>query len=73
MADELPQIAVGMRQIAQMLGVDRRTPSKWRYRKVLPPPDHTPVNNGPAWLRTTILRWADDTGRLPDTHREDPC
>ena len=52
---------VGVNEIAQMFNVNRVTVSKWRAAGKLPPPD---AEIGVAvWLRSTILRWADDTGR----------
>lgn len=53
---------VGVREIAALLGVKEQTVRTWRYRKLLPEPDAT-VSGIPVWRRSTILRWAKETGR----------
>jgi hypothetical protein len=58
------RVVVGKPEIAAMFHVKRQTPSQWKTRKQLPPPDHPPVNGGEAWYRDTILRWAVDEGRV---------
>jgi len=65
-----PQI-YGRFEIAELLDVDSRTPHAWSHRGLLPPPDHVSVNNGPAWDRSTIIRWAVETGRLPESLAEE--
>lgn len=53
---------MGMAEVAALMGVKLRTVHQWRFRGVLPSPDFI-VNDGPAWKRLTILKWAEDTGR----------
>lgn len=53
---------VGMAEVAALMGVKLRTVHQWRFRGVLPAPDFV-VNQGPAWKTTTILKWAESTGR----------
>lgn len=60
----LPTV-VGLQEIASHLGVKPRTPHAWKFRGLLPEPDHAPVNGLDAWQFTTIVRWAAETGRLP--------
>lgn len=60
---------IGLREIADLLEVDRRTPHAWQYRKVLPRPDHPSVNGLRAWDRETIVDWAARTGRAPESLR----
>jgi len=57
-----PLDIVGVREIAGLLGVQEQTVRAWRYRKLLPEPDAT-VSGIPVWRRSTILRWAKETGR----------
>lgn len=54
---------VGKPEIAKLLKVERDTPAKWVYRKLLPEPDHPPVNGGPAWTVDVIREWAIRTKR----------
>lgn len=54
---------IGLADIAELLGVERGTVAKWRYRGVLPEPTWT-VSGRPAWARDVIERWAVETGRL---------
>jgi hypothetical protein len=56
---------VGLRDIARILEVDGRTPTKWRDRGILPEEDGKISDTFPIWERRTILRWAAETGRLP--------
>lgn len=63
---------VGAAEIAERLGVKPATVDQWVWRKVMPPPDWT-VGGRPAWdWATTILPWAQSTGRLPDTSEHMP-
>lgn len=55
---------VGVREIADLLGVKPETPKAWRVRGLLPEPDGW-VSGRPAWRRSTILKWAEQTGRMP--------
>ena len=57
---------VGLQEMADLLEVGRRTPQAWQYRRVLPPADFPSVNGCRAWRRETIVRWAAETGRLPE-------
>lgn len=61
-----PQV-FGRFEMAELLDVDARTPHAWSHRQLLPPPDHESVNNGPAWNRETLIHWAWETGRLPES------
>jgi len=56
---------LGLVEIAQLLGVEKRTPHAWFYRDLMPDPDYPCVNGGRAWDRTAIIKWAATTGRLP--------
>lgn len=56
---------LGLMEVAELLGVDKRTPHAWNYRGLLPEADHPAVNGSMAWERSTIVRWAAATGRLP--------
>ena len=63
-----PLDIVGLTEIADLLGVDRGTPRIWRYRGIMPEPDGW-VSGYPAWRRSSIVKWARDTGRgktIPD-------
>jgi hypothetical protein len=54
---------VGLKEIAQRLGVKQQTAAAWRYRALLPPEEGT-VSGAPAWTWATIDGWARATGRL---------
>jgi hypothetical protein len=56
---------LGLIEIAELLGVNKRTPHAWYYRGLMPEPDHPEVNGGRAWDRATVVEWAARTGRLP--------
>lgn len=58
---------LGRVEVADLLEVDTRTPHAWFTRKLMPTPDHPAVNGGPAWNRETVVAWAAQTGRLPDS------
>jgi len=62
---------VGLKEIAELLGVAARTPHTWAHRGVLPPPDHSSINGYRAWDRATIIAWAAETDRLPDCLRKE--
>lgn len=55
---------VGVREIAERLGVPRGTVAIWRHREQMPEPEWT-ISSGPVWRWATIERWAEKTGRLP--------
>lgn len=54
---------VGLKEIAERLGVKQQTAAAWRHRGLLPPPEGT-VSGAPAWQWRTIEAWAAATGRL---------
>jgi hypothetical protein len=54
---------VGVKEIAERLGVKQQTAAAWRHRGLLPPPEGT-VSGAPAWRWQTIEEWATATGRL---------
>ena len=53
---------VGIREIADRLGVRTQTASAWRYRGLLPEPEWE-VSGRAVWRWKVIRRWADQTGR----------
>ena len=53
---------VGVREIAERLGVSQGLVSQWRFRGYLPEPRWT-VSGLPAWNWPDIARWAKQTGR----------
>jgi predicted DNA-binding transcriptional regulator AlpA len=57
---------VGLKEIAERLGVKQQTAAAWRHRGLLPPPEGT-VSGAPAWQWHTIEAWAKATGRLGGT------
>ena len=59
---------VGLAEIAERLGVQRRTVDRWRGRGVLPDPTWI-VGGRPAWDWPIIEAWARRTGRLPGPDR----
>lgn len=56
---------LGLIEIAELLGVNKRTPHAWYYRGLMPEPDHPEINGGRAWDRAIVVEWAARTGRLP--------
>lgn len=56
---------VGIREIAERLGVQRRTIDQWRIRGRMPAPDWM-VGGRPAWAWETIRSWAATTGRIDE-------
>src|SRR5258708_13569340 len=54
---------VGLKEIAERLGVKQQTAAAWRYRGLLPAPEGT-VSGAPAWNWATIDTWARSSGRL---------
>jgi hypothetical protein len=54
---------VGVKEMAERLGVKQQTAAAWRHRGLLPPPEGT-VSGAPAWTWATIERWAMETGRF---------
>lgn len=61
---------VGVIEIAQRLDVQDRTVHMWLYRGLLPPAEYDSINGSRAWEWTTILRWAGDTGRIPEVRQD---
>lgn len=54
---------LGVREVADFLDVKPRTVNQWVFRRLLPEPD-VALHATSLWKRSTILRWAGDTGRL---------
>ena len=59
---------VGGMEIADRLGVQRRTVAVWKQRRLLPPGRWT-VSGEDAWDWDTIREWAERTGRLSPNRR----
>lgn len=53
---------VGLKEIAERLGVKQQTAAAWNHRGNLPKPEGT-VSGMPAWSWRTIAIWAAQTGR----------
>lgn len=73
-ADPTPRCTpVGTVEIAELFGVTLNTARTWKNsRNLLPKPDHNSINGQCAWEMSTILKWADDTGRtaqLPEDYQ----
>jgi hypothetical protein len=66
-APEVGDVPLGLEGIAELLNVQPRTPSKWRDRGVLPPPDGR-IGSGHAdyWWRSRVLRWHAERVRAAD-------
>lgn len=56
---------VGLKEIAERLGVQRNTVDVWAYRKLLPDA-RWQVGGRPAWNWPDIKAWALESGRLTD-------
>jgi len=56
---------VGLREIAERLGVPGQTAKTWNQRKVLPAPGPGTVSGAPWWDWAVVEQWARTTGRLP--------
>jgi excisionase family DNA binding protein len=54
---------VGIKEIAERLGVQRATVDRWLQRHLLPAPPWT-VGGRPCWDWPAIEAWARATGRL---------
>lgn len=59
------QTVIGMTELSEFLDVAPRTPHMWYFRGLLPPEDFKSINGTRAWKRSTLLKWAARTGRLP--------
>jgi hypothetical protein len=62
---------IGVTELSAFLGVQRSTTHVWGYRGHLPPADYDSINGFKAWTRETVIRWAAETGRLPEWLREE--
>ena len=64
---QLPEMGqdphLGAAEVARFLDVKPRTVAQWGVRRRLPEPDLV-LHATDLWKRSTILRWAGDTGRL---------
>lgn len=58
------QDPVGLAEIADLLGVGRKTVDQWRLRGVLPDPEPGTVGGRPWWRWGRIRQWALKTGRI---------
>lgn len=61
---------LGLRDIAELFGVNPDTPDRWRYRPpkagpFFPEPDGVLSGRHPYWYETTIEQWGRLTGRWP--------
>jgi predicted DNA-binding transcriptional regulator AlpA len=54
---------VGIKEVAERLGVQRGTVDQWLQRELMPPADCL-IGGRPAWSWPTIEKWARDTHRL---------
>jgi hypothetical protein len=55
---------VGVKEIAERLGVPRGTVSIWKLRGLMPLPE-VELGSGPVWRWSKISKWARETNRLP--------
>lgn len=62
---DTPDELIDLGGIAELLGLSPTTPQQWRQRGQLPPPDEPKFADKPLWRRSTIEKWAQDTGRWP--------
>lgn len=54
---------VGLKGIADLVGVKHQTARQWRLRGVLPKPFQIVDGLGPVWWEDSISKWAKETGR----------
>jgi ParB/RepB/Spo0J family partition protein len=54
---------VGMTEIAQLLEVKPATVAQWRQRGIFPDPDRI-LSGAPLWWESTVLEFAERTGRI---------
>lgn len=47
---------VGVKEIAELLGIDRATVASWRHQGRLPNPDYI-ISNNPVWFTCEIIFW----------------
>lgn len=57
-----PDPILGAQEAAAAFGWKLRTFHQWQHRRQTPTGDMI-VNGAPAWYRSTLERWAEDTGR----------
>jgi predicted DNA-binding transcriptional regulator AlpA len=62
-----PELA-GLAEVADMLGIAKRTATKYASRSDFPKPIQR-LASGPVWRRVDIDRWAKKTLPLPRTGR----
>lgn len=55
---------VGIKEIAERLGVPPGTVAVWHHRGLMPKSRHV-ASGKPVWRWATIRKWAEQTGRLP--------
>ena len=63
---------VGLAEIAERLGVQRRTAVTWHSRGLLPKPAAVVSTNIPVWSWPVIEDWARETGRLKGGEEKTP-
>ena len=47
---------VGVKEIAELLGIDRATVATWRHQNRLPRPDYK-LSGNPIWFEAEIVFW----------------
>ena len=47
---------VGVKEIAELLGIDRATVASWRHQSRLPNPDYK-ISDIPVWFTCEIIFW----------------
>lgn len=52
-------------EVAALARVQVETVSRWRARGIAPEPDAV-ISRVPLWRERTIVRWLEQTGRLPE-------
>jgi predicted DNA-binding transcriptional regulator AlpA len=67
----MPSKLAGLAEVAEMLGVTKRTATKYTRRPDFPPPLDR-IAAGPVWSRAAVEKWAHahlplSTGRPPKT------
>ena len=60
-----PLQILGVHEVADLLDCHRVTVHKWLTAGKMPAPDQQ-LAAGPVWRESTIRRWAESTGRLPE-------
>lgn len=62
-------LPLGIAEISALLGVQPATVDQWCRRRVIPPPDGR-VGGSPYWWTVNVVRWAQETGRMPSDPAE---